>query len=120
EIYGIENAGANGRTLLEDGIAAAGFALDDITLVINTHLHFDHAGGNTWRTPDGDIQPSLPRARYVVQRGEFAYATHTNERTAASYFPHNWDSIVAAGRFELVDGEPELLSGVQLRRTPGH
>lgn len=120
DIYGIENAGGEGRTALEDGLAALGFTTDDISLVINTHLHFDHAGGNTWRNPAGEVLPSFPMARYVVQRGEMEYATHTNERTAASYFPPNWESIVAAGRFELLDGEREVVSGITVRPTPGH
>jgi glyoxylase-like metal-dependent hydrolase (beta-lactamase superfamily II) len=120
DIYGIENAGADGRTQLEDGLRTVGFAPEDVSLVINTHLHFDHAGGNTWRTPSGAIEAAFPRARYVVQAGEMHWATHTNERTAASYFAANWDAIVAAGRFDLVEGEPELRPGIRLLRTPGH
>lgn len=120
EIYGIENAGANGRTALEDGIRAAGFTPDDIALVINTHLHFDHAGGNTWRAPTGEVLPTFPNARYVVQAGEFTYATHTNERTAASYFPPNWDAVMGRGRFELIEGDREIVGGISVRRTPGH
>lgn len=120
DIYGLENAGADDRTMLEDGIRAAGHAPDDVRLVINTHLHFDHAGGNTWRDADGVVRPTFPNARYVVQRGEFEYATHTNERTAASYFPPNWESIVAAGRFEFLDGASEPLPGISVRLTPGH
>lgn len=116
----VAGAATDARTALEAGIRAAGFTPDDVTLVINTHLHFDHAGGNTWRTPDGDVRPSFPRARYVVQRGEFEYASHTNERTSASYFPPNWMPVQAAGQLELVDGERELIAGVSLRRTPGH
>ncbi len=119
-IYGIENAGADGRTHLEDGLRELGFTPDDVSLVINTHLHFDHAGGNTWRTPSGTVEASFPKARYIVQRGEMEWATHTNERTAASYFGPNWDVIVAADRFDLVDGEPEVRPGIQLLRTPGH
>lgn len=120
EIYGIENAGADGRTALEDGIRAAGFTPDDIALVINTHLHFDHAGGNTWRAPTGEVLPTFPNARYVVQAGEFTYATHTNERTAASYFPPNWDAVMGRGRFELIEGDREIVGGISVRRTPGH
>lgn len=132
DIYGIDNqapaghaldagdAGDASRTALEAGVRAAGFSPDDVTLVINTHLHFDHAGGNTFRTPDGQVQPSFPRARYVVQRGEFEYASHTNERTSASYFPANWMPVHEAGQLELVDGARELIAGVSLRRTPGH
>jgi glyoxylase-like metal-dependent hydrolase (beta-lactamase superfamily II) len=120
EIYGIENAGGEGRTALEDGIRAAGFAPDDIAVVINTHLHFDHAGGNTWRAPTGEVLPTFPNARYVVQAGERAYAEHPNERTAASYFPPNWAPIVAAGRFEFIAGAREIVSGISVRPTPGH
>lgn len=120
QIYGIENKGADGRTNLEDGLRELGFTPGDVSLVINTHLHFDHAGGNTFRTPDGQVEAAFPNARYVVQRGEMEWATHTNERTAASYFGANWDAIVAAGQFDLVEGEPELRPGIQLIRTPGH
>lgn len=120
EIYGIENAGAEGRTALEDGIRAAGFTPGDIKLVINTHLHFDHAGGNSWRAPTGEILPAFPNARYVVQSGERTYAERPNERTTASYFPPNWAPIVAAGRFDFVSGEREIVTGITVRPTPGH
>lgn len=120
DIYGIQNAGAEGRTWLEDGLRSLGFTPEDVSLVINTHLHFDHAGGNTWRTPTGTVEAAFPKARYVVQAGEMHWATHTNERTAASYFGANWEAIVAAGRFDLVEGEPEVRPGVRLLRTPGH
>jgi glyoxylase-like metal-dependent hydrolase (beta-lactamase superfamily II) len=120
DIYGIENAGANGRTLLEDGLAQVGVSPEDIAIVINTHLHFDHAGGNTFRDGDGKIKPSFPRARYVVKRGEYDFATHTNERTAASYFPRNIDPVVASGQFEFVVREKEIVKGVRVVPTPGH
>ena len=120
DIYGIENRGADGRTLLEDGIRAAGFSPDDVKLVINTHLHFDHAGGDTYVNAGKEVLPAFPGARYVVQRGEMEYATHTNERTAASYFTRNWDPVIAAGRFDLIEGDREIVSGISARRTPGH
>lgn len=120
EIYGIENDGLPGRTALEAGIMKAGFTPDDVSLVINTHLHFDHAGGNTWRDPAGDVRATFPNARYVVQRGEHTYALRPNERTSASYFPHNWESIFRADRFDLIDGAQELRSGISVRMTPGH
>jgi glyoxylase-like metal-dependent hydrolase (beta-lactamase superfamily II) len=119
-IYGIENEGTEGRTLLEDGLRAAGFAADDIVMVIDSHLHFDHAGGNTFRDRDGTIRPTFPNARYVVQRGEYHYATHTNERTAASYFAHNFEPIREAGLFDFVEGERELARGIRVIPTPGH
>ncbi len=120
DIYGIENAGANGRTMLEDGLAQIGVRSDEIPTVINTHLHFDHAGGNTYRDETGKIRPSFPRARYVVKRGEYDFATHTNERTAASYFPHNINPVVASGQFEFVVREKEIVKGVRVVSTPGH
>ena len=120
EIYGVENSGTNGRTLLEDGLREVGARPEDIALMIDTHLHFDHAGGNTWIDEAGVVRPTFPNARYVVQRGEYEWATHTNERTAASYFPHNFEPIVAAGLYDFVTGETEVWPGIRLLPTPGH
>ncbi|HZI29186.1 MAG TPA: MBL fold metallo-hydrolase [Gemmatimonadaceae bacterium] len=120
EIYGVENGGAGGRTLLEDGFAALGVKPEDVTLMIDTHLHFDHAGGNTYVDGGGIVRPTFPNARYVVQRGEYEWATHTNERTAASYFPHNFEPVVAAGLYDFVNGETEVWPGIRLIPTPGH
>jgi glyoxylase-like metal-dependent hydrolase (beta-lactamase superfamily II) len=121
-IYGIENSpiGAVGPTQLESALAEAGFAPADVTMVINSHLHFDHAGGNTKRDENGEIGLSFPNATYVVRRGEWDWAHRANERTSASYFPHNFDPLRDAGRLELVDDDVELLPGIQLRHTPGH
>ena len=120
EIYGVENAGRESRTLLEDGLREIGVRAEDVSLMIDTHLHFDHAGGNTWVDGGGVVRPTFPNARYVVQRGEYDWATHTNERTAASYFAHNFEPVVAAGQFDLVSGEVEVWPGITLIPTPGH
>ena len=120
DIYGVENAGAAGGTQLEDGLRQLGVSPDDIAIVINTHLHFDHAGGNTTRGPDGSITPTFPKASYVLQAGEYEYATHTNERTAASYFPHNFVPVHDAGQFQLVSGETLVVAGITVVPTPGH
>src|SRR2546426_9286490 len=69
DIYGVENEGRAGRTRLEDALAELGHRPEEVRWVINTHLHFDHAGGNTWCTGEGRILPTFPRATYVVQRG---------------------------------------------------
>lgn len=119
-IYGIENAGRDGRTALEDGLRDAGYRPEDVAVVIDTHLHFDHAGGNTFRDAAGAVRLTFPRARYVVQAGEYHFATHTNERTAASYFDPNFVPVLEAGRFELVDGEREVVPGIRVIPTPGH
>ncbi len=124
DIYGVENAGTGGPTQLEDALAAAGFTPGDVRWVVNTHLHFDHAGGNTYaagdRPPSPSIALSFPNATYVVQRGELQFASHTNERTAASYLEHNFAPVGAAGRWRLVNGETELVPGIRLVPTPGH
>jgi len=120
DIYGIENAGADGRTLLEDGLREIGVGPNDIAIVINTHLHFDHAGGNTYRSESGAIEVSFPNARYIVKRGEYDYATHTNERTGASYFERNFLPVVKMHRFEFVVREKEIVKGVRAIPTPGH
>jgi glyoxylase-like metal-dependent hydrolase (beta-lactamase superfamily II) len=119
DIYGVENAGSPGPTQLEDGIRAAGFSPEDVTLVINSHLHFDHAGGNTIKDASG-TRPALPAARYAMQRGEYEYATHVNERTAASYFRHNFVPLVDAGLVDFLEGEGEVVPGVRAIPTPGH
>jgi glyoxylase-like metal-dependent hydrolase (beta-lactamase superfamily II) len=123
EIYGIENVAlepASQATILESSLAAAGYAPDDVDVMIDTHLHFDHAGGNTHAAPDGEVRVSFPRARYVVQRGEWEFAHLRNERIQASYLPHNFDPVMQAGRLELADGEIEVVPGIRLIRTPGH
>jgi glyoxylase-like metal-dependent hydrolase (beta-lactamase superfamily II) len=126
DIYGVENQGLEGATQLEDALASAGFLPRDVKLVINTHLHFDHAGGNTTMDPDLEndprrhIRPAFPNATYVVQREELEFAQHTNERTRASYLPHNFDPITAANRWRLLDGERDVVPGISVRLTPGH
>lgn len=124
EIYGVENTGDPGPTRLEDAIRSAGHLPADVRWVINTHLHFDHAGGNTTR-PEGagsEAEPALafPNATYVVQRGELAFARNTNERTRASYLPPNFEPVDRAGRWRLLDGDGPILPGISARLTPGH
>jgi glyoxylase-like metal-dependent hydrolase (beta-lactamase superfamily II) len=116
EIYGVETLGADGGLLLIAALAELGHTPADIRWVVNTHLHFDHAGGNTRRTPAGEVLARFPRARYVVQRGELEFARHTNERTAGSYLPANFTGI----DFQLVEGEAEVLPGIRCLPTPGH
>ena len=120
DIYGLENEGATGRTLLEDGLAQIGVAPEDVSIVINTHLHFDHAGGNTYRDDRGVIRLTFPKARYIVKRGEYDYATHANERTAASYFDRNYGPVVKAHKFEFVLREKEIVKGIRVVPTSGH
>jgi len=123
EIYGIDTApppGSSDSDRLQAAIRAAGFAPEDVDVVVNTHLHFDHAGGNTFRNPEGEIVLSFPRARYVVQKGEWEYAHRVNERTQASYLPHNLEPVRESGRLELLEGPREIVPGIELIATPGH
>ena len=118
EIYGVENAGS--PTRLEDALRAAGFQPGDVDIVLNTHLHFDHAGGNTVRTPEGGTAPSFPNARYVVQRGELEFAHSKNERIRASYLKDNFDPLQERGLWDLLEGEAPVTRGVRVIPTPGH
>jgi glyoxylase-like metal-dependent hydrolase (beta-lactamase superfamily II) len=116
EIYGVDNAGQDSRTKLEDALRELGHGPDEIRWVINTHLHFDHAGGDNWLDPAGKLSLAFPKARYVVQRRELDFAQHTNERTAGSYLPHNFQGVP----FQLLEGEAEILPGIRALPTPGH
>lgn len=119
DIYGISNAGD--PTRLEDGIRHAGFDPGDVDIVLNTHLHFDHAGGNTMVDDDGRITPSFPRARYQVHLGELEFAHTRNERIRASYLRENIDPITDAGLWSLIEGDDVMVTeGVEIVRTPGH
>jgi glyoxylase-like metal-dependent hydrolase (beta-lactamase superfamily II) len=122
DIYGVDNAASDGRhpDRLQELIAQAGFSPADVGVVIDTHLHFDHAGGNTFRDAEGQVRVSFPNARYHVQRGEWEWAHRTNERTSASYLPHNYEPVMDAGQLELVEGDVEIVPGISVYRTPGH
>jgi glyoxylase-like metal-dependent hydrolase (beta-lactamase superfamily II) len=92
---------------------------EEISMVINTHLHFDHCGWNTRRKGDRAV-PTFPKARYVVQRGELEHARRPNERDRASYLPDNFAPIEQAGQWQTVEGDTQLLPGLELVVVPGH
>lgn len=104
---------------LTESLAKAGVKAEEINLVINTHLHFDHAGGNT-RLVNGLVAPAFPNARYVVQRAELEHARRPTERDRASYYQHDFEPITEAHRWELVEGETEILPGISVVPIPGH
>jgi glyoxylase-like metal-dependent hydrolase (beta-lactamase superfamily II) len=105
-------------TLLSS-LAALGLGPDDVDVVINTHLHFDHAGGNT-RLADGKAVPTFPKARYVVQLGEWEDATRPHERNRASYLEENFVPLAENRQFEPVQGEVEVAPGVRVVPVGGH
>ncbi len=114
-IYGFE-----GVPSLDASLTAAGVAVDDIDLVVASHLHFDHAGGFTARDADGGVRPRFPNARYSVRRGEWDDALHPHERNRASYFAENYVPLQEAGVLDLIDDDGEVAPGVRVRRTGGH
>jgi glyoxylase-like metal-dependent hydrolase (beta-lactamase superfamily II) len=108
-----------GPSRLLSGLAGLGLAPEHIDIVVNTHLHFDHCGGNT-RLEGTEIVPTFPNARYVVRRQEYQDACSPNERTRGSYLDHNWRVLADQGMLELVDQNCELIDGISLVQTPGH
>jgi glyoxylase-like metal-dependent hydrolase (beta-lactamase superfamily II) len=106
---------------IDEILAPACLLPDDIDLVINTHLHFDHAGGNTVIGTGGEPQAALPDAEYVVQRQELEMARLDNERTRAAYFPADFEPLASEkGRLREVEGPLDLGRGLSLRLAPGH
>jgi glyoxylase-like metal-dependent hydrolase (beta-lactamase superfamily II) len=101
-------------------LAAAGVSPDDIDIVINTHLHFDHCGWNTIRDKAGKIVPTFPRAKYYAPQGEWQYARRPSERDAISYIPDNYDPLVASGQMTLLKGGEEIVPGISVNAFPGH
>ncbi len=105
---------------LLDNLAAGGIAPEDVDVVINTHLHFDHCGWNTVRGKSGKIVPTFPRAKYYAPEGEWQYARHPSERDVISYLPDNYDPLVASGQMTLLKGGEEIAPGISVRTFPGH
>ena len=105
---------------LLDEMRRVGVAPEDVDVVVNTHLHADHCGWNTRRNDAGEYVPAFPRARYLIQRGEWEAATHPNERTRATYLPENILPLEAAGQLDLVDGETKITDELTIIPTPGH
>ena len=92
----------------------------DIDIVVNSHLHFDHCGGNTLRTAEGRWVPAFPKARYVVQRGEWEQALHPVERDKPSYLPARLKPLGESKTLSLLDGDAPVAPGVEAVVVPGH
>lgn len=105
---------------VERSLARLGLKPEDVTHVVLTHLHFDHAGGATVLDSSGRPVPAFPRARYLVQTTEWEDATHPNRRTRGAYLPDNFLPVQQAGLLELISGSRELIPGVELLHTGGH
>jgi glyoxylase-like metal-dependent hydrolase (beta-lactamase superfamily II) len=112
DIYGVEGP------FLNDRLADHGLHPSEIDIVVNTHLHFDHCGGNT-RIEKDKIVAAYPNAKYVVQRGEFEHAKHPNERDRVSYMLENYEPLASA-KLALLEADRAIAPGVELVRIPGH
>ena len=136
------------QELLPASFAAAGIRPEDVTHVVNTHLHFDHCGWNTTLHPDGSVTPTFPNARYFFAAGELAHGRLQHDRDRISYLSPNYDPLLASGQLTLLDPygrggytpndprllnpealdlpaptiqtSPEILPGLTIEPFPGH
>jgi glyoxylase-like metal-dependent hydrolase (beta-lactamase superfamily II) len=114
-----ERYGVADETDLLGELHARGLAPEDVDVVINTHLHFDHAGTNTVER-GGRVVPTFPRARYVVQRGEFEHALEPHERDRASYVRADFEPVAEADQFDFLEGDAEVVPGIRAIKVAGH
>jgi glyoxylase-like metal-dependent hydrolase (beta-lactamase superfamily II) len=104
---------------LLDNLNTAGISPEDIDIVINSHLHFDHCGWNTM-IKDGKIVPTFPKAKYYAPEGEWQHGRLQLERDAISYMSENYDPLIKTGQMELLQGDQEIVPGISVRVFPGH
>jgi glyoxylase-like metal-dependent hydrolase (beta-lactamase superfamily II) len=104
---------------LLDGLRRLGCAPDDIDIVVNTHLHWDHCGGNT-QLREGVPVPAFPRAQYLVQRLEWADAAYPNERTRNAYLSDDFKALQESGQISLLNGDTRITRHVRCYVTRGH
>jgi glyoxylase-like metal-dependent hydrolase (beta-lactamase superfamily II) len=108
------------KELLPQAFAAAGIALEEVDVVINSHLHFDHCGWNTTLRADGSVVPTFPNARYYAHRGEAEHGRRQLERDGISYMADNYEPLIASGQMTLLEGTQEIVSGISVEMYPGH
>jgi len=104
---------------LIDQLARQGVAPSDIDLVINTHLHADHCGGNT-RFENGQVVATFPLADYLVQRLEWAAAAQPDERTRNTYIAANFQPLIRSGQMRLLHGDVQITADIRAVVTRGH
>ncbi|MGZ4834139.1 MAG: MBL fold metallo-hydrolase [Terriglobales bacterium] len=104
---------------LPDNLRAGGMDPAEIDIVINTHLHFDHCGWNTY-VENGQVKPTFPKARYYTQAGEVEHGHQQHERDRVSYLSENYDPLIASGQMQLLRGDGEITPGISVRVYPGH
>lgn len=116
EIYGVDRQ----RSLSTALELVTGRTADEVTIVINTHLHFDHAGGNTRFDENGVAVPTFSKARYFVSRAELEHAETPGERDRASYIPDNWRPLIKSGQLEPKHDDYEVMPGLRMETIVGH
>ncbi len=107
------------QALLMKSFAEAGVSPDEIDIVINTHLHFDHCGWNTHYV-QGKPVATFPRAKYYAQEGELRHAHEQHERDRVSYMTDNYDPLLKNGQMQVLQGDAEIAPGISVRLYPGH
>jgi glyoxylase-like metal-dependent hydrolase (beta-lactamase superfamily II) len=114
------------RHALEDGaplvenLAAVDISSEDFDWVLLTHLHFDHAGGATYRDSEGQLRPTFSRARHFIQRTEWEDANGNIPELAGAYYSDDFAPLHAAGLVQLIDGDAEVVPGIRTQVTNGH
>lgn len=116
DIYGLDHSKMN----LESGLKDHDLTVDDITDVILTHLHFDHAGGSTTKSKKENIIPTFPKATYYIQKENLEWANNPKEKDKASYIKEDWKPLQKEGVLKIVNDEKEILPGIQVKRFYGH
>ncbi len=107
------------HTLLTN-LESAGVRPDEVDIVINSHLHFDHCGWNTFRGAEGKVETTFANATYYAQRGEWEHAQQQHERDRVSYIGDNYNPLIDSGQMRLLDGSAEICNGIRVEIYPGH
>ena len=108
------------KELLPAAFAAAGIRMDEVDVVVNSHLHFDHCGWNTVLDSAGMAVPAFPKARYFAHRGEVEHGRLQMERDWMSYVGANYEPLIDNGQMTLLDRPGEIVPGISVDIYPGH
>jgi glyoxylase-like metal-dependent hydrolase (beta-lactamase superfamily II) len=115
EILGI----ANDDQCVISELEKINLTVSDITDVILTHLHFDHAGGSTI-IKDGSVVPAFPNANYYIQKSQLEWALNPSERDKSAYSLENFLPLIESKKMITIDGNCELFPGIELIKVNGH
>ena len=113
QIYGAKHE-------LVSNLEALGTKREEVDIVINSHLHFDHCGWNTFHNAEGKLEVTFPNARYYTQRGEWEHAQLQHERDRVSYISDNYNPLIDSGQMTLLTGAAEICDGIRVEVYPGH